>query len=118
LSEENLPVNAARALSLLGMARRAGVLLVGQDQVFAPRGSLAGGRFVVTTSDCSPNVLRKLEAAGGNAGGRILHSALEGVNREELGRSLGVRSAQIAALPLKSGFAKKLAVLLQQEGLA
>jgi hypothetical protein len=91
------------------MARRSGVLLIGQDQVLAaPRRDL----FVLTAADCSRNVLRKLDGAGG-----VFHRTLEGVDREELGRSLGLSGVQIAALPLKSGFAKKLAELLQQEGL-
>jgi hypothetical protein len=93
------------------MARRSGVLLVGQDQVLR---ALGGGLFVVVVPDCSPGVLRKL---GGVRKGSLVCRTLGGSSREELGKSLGVRSAQIAALPLESGFAKKLAVLLQQEGL-
>jgi hypothetical protein len=90
------------------MARRSGVLLIGQDQVLA---ALHKDLFVLTVADCSRNVLRKLGGAG------VFHRTLERVDREELGRSLGLSGVQIAALPLKSGFAKKLAELLQQEGL-
>jgi hypothetical protein len=57
--------------------------------------------------------MRKLSALGD---GRVVLSRLDGVDREKLGRSLGASSTQIAALPIKSGFAKKLAVLLRQEG--
>ena len=100
-----------KALSLLGMARRAGVALIGQDQVF---GALHKRLCIVVASDCSPNVLRKITPA-------LLNEAcvcyrLEGVSREELGRPLGVQSAQIVALPTKNGFAGKLAELLQQGG--
>jgi ribosomal protein L7Ae-like RNA K-turn-binding protein len=96
---------------LLGIARRSGVLLLGQDQVLR---SLGRRLFVVTVPDCSPAVLRKLDARSGE---NLVCCVLSGTSRAELGRSLGVSGAQIAALPLESGFAKKLAVLLQQEGL-
>jgi ribosomal protein L7Ae-like RNA K-turn-binding protein len=112
LSEAGI-INSGRVLSLLGLARRAGVLLIGQDQVLDAIGSRHPGLLVLTVQDCSPNVLRKLE---GFDQGQVVCGALEGVDRGALGRSLGIRSAQIAALPIKSGFAKKLAVLLRQEG--
>jgi ribosomal protein L7Ae-like RNA K-turn-binding protein len=101
-----------KALSLLGIARRAGVLLVGQDQVFRA-GSRKKGIFVVIAEDCSPNVSRKVLAMEGE---KTTCRALRGVNREELGRHIGVLSAQIAAVPIDSGFAKKMALLLRQEG--
>jgi ribosomal protein L7Ae-like RNA K-turn-binding protein len=101
-----------KALSLLGIARRAGVLLVGQDQVFRAA-SRRKGLFVVTSEDCSPNVMRKALALDGE---KTTCRALRGVGREELGRHIGVLSAQIAAIPADSGFAKKMALLLRQEG--
>jgi ribosomal protein L7Ae-like RNA K-turn-binding protein len=89
------------------------MLLVGQDQVFRAISGHKDGFLVVTAEDCSQNVLRKL---GGRNVGRVISHMLAGVGREELGRSIGVREAQIAALPINSGFAKKIAVLLRQEG--
>jgi ribosomal protein L7Ae-like RNA K-turn-binding protein len=100
-----------KALSLLGVARRAGVLLVGQDQVLRARGR--EGLFVIISEDCSPNVLRKISVLDGE---KTTCRTLGGVEREELGRHIGASSAQIAAIPINSGFAKKIALLLRQEG--
>ena len=90
-----------RALALLGMARRARVLIVGQDRVFAAmRGG--GGLFIVASGDCSGNVLRK--ALSSNCETLVL----EDFSRESLGKAVGVMNAQIVALPGGSGFVKKL----------
>jgi ribosomal protein L7Ae-like RNA K-turn-binding protein len=95
-------------LSLLGLARRAGLLLIGQDDVLGePKQRL----FIVRTEDCSPSVLRKVERK--LAGSGSVCFVIKGVSRERLGRSIGVNSAQIAALPIESGFAKNLSELLQ-----
>ena len=101
-----------KLLSLLGMARRAGELAIGQDRVL---GGLGRSRFlVIATGDCAQNVLRKLTAHSPK-GGSVCYM-LEEVTREDLGQALGVASAQIVALPLKSGFVNKLTELLQQRG--
>jgi ribosomal protein L7Ae-like RNA K-turn-binding protein len=96
-----------RALSLLGMARRAGCLLIGQDRVLGAKGDL----FILTAEDCSPSVLRKV--APRLVKGVSVCLNMRGVTRETLGRSVGVNGAQIAALPIGSGFIKNLAELLQ-----
>lgn len=93
------------------MARRAGVALIGQDQVF---GALHKRLCIVAASDCSPNVLRKISTSLSSK--ESVCYMMEGVSREELGQALGVQSAQIVALPTKNGFAGKLAELLQQGG--
>lgn len=101
-----------RALSLLGMARRAGALAIGQDRVLKVLGVTCS--LVIATEDCSQNVLRKLTAHSGKP--KSNWYVLDGVTREDLGKALGVAGAQIVALPLKSGFADKLSELLQQGG--
>jgi ribosomal protein L7Ae-like RNA K-turn-binding protein len=100
------PVSITRALSLLGLARRAGELVVGQDRVLK---ELRAGRalFVVTTPDCAKNVLRKIENYSCER--RVLND----ISRLGLGGQLGVGSAQIAALPVGSGFVKKIKELLK-----
>jgi ribosomal protein L7Ae-like RNA K-turn-binding protein len=99
-----LPENIGRALALLGMARRANELIIGQDRVLR---ALSSGRrlFMVAAADCSQNVLRKT--------GR-LHCAriASGLSRESLGMAVGVGKTQIVALPAGSGFVKKLEELL------
>jgi ribosomal protein L7Ae-like RNA K-turn-binding protein len=94
---------------MLGLARRSGALEVGQDRALAPRGR---GAVFLTTGDCADAVMRKIErrvSSGGSA-----HYTIPDVTREELGSAVGVSSAQVLALPSDSGFAKKIAELLEQ----
>ena len=98
-------VETERALSLLGMARRARALLVGQDKVFAAMGS-GDELFIIASADCSNNVMRKMLSS------KCETLIAEGLSRESLGAAVGVMNAQIVALPCRSGFAKKLKELL------
>lgn len=104
-------VNREKVLSLLGLARRAGQVLVGQDRVL---GDCRGELVIVMADDCSNAVLRKAISSGD---GRACFT-LAGVTREELGRALGIGGAQIVALRAEGGFAKKITELLQQGGAA
>ncbi|MCE5200933.1 MAG: hypothetical protein LLF78_00250 [Synergistaceae bacterium] len=90
-------------MNTMGMARRAGKLIVGQDNVFAAmkRDPL----LVIVTDDCSASVLRSLGAGVDRGTVRVV--TMKDTDRTVLGAHLGVGSAQVAALPLKSGFAKK-----------
>lgn len=98
-----------KALQALGLARRAGVVVIGQDRVLD--GLRRGERFfIITTDDCAASVLSKV--ARHAESGCARHMRIDGVTREELGEAMGVRSAQIAALPAESGFADNLAKLL------
>ena len=95
-----------QALSLLGIARRAGALTVGQDKVFA---AMRNGSelFIIVSADCSRNVLRKVSSSNCET------LVAESFSRESLGASVGVMNSQIVALPCGSGFAKKLKELLK-----
>jgi len=96
---------AEKALSLLGIARGARVLIVGQDKVFAAmRGE--SELFIIASADCSHNVMRK--ALSSNCETLVAKS----FSRESLGAAVGVMNAQIVALPRGSGFVKKLKELL------
>ena len=101
-----------RALQTLGLARRAGIVVIGQDRVLD---RLRRGErfFIITTDDCAASVLSKV--ARYTESGSVRHSRIDGITREELGEAMGVRSAQIAALPAESGFADRLAELLNLE---
>jgi len=99
------PNSETKALSLLGMARRAGALMVGQDRVFAAMRD--GGLFIVASADCSQSVLRK--ALSSNCETLVAPN----FSRESLGTAVGVMNAQIVALPVGSGFVKKLKELLK-----
>ena len=95
--------------STLSLARRAGELVIGQDRVLD---ALSAGQalLVLLTYDYSETLARSL--ASREADTRVLTE----VSRLELGHLLGLRQAQIVALPAKSGFAKKLMELLPEEG--
>ena len=95
--------------STLSLARRAGELVIGQDRVLD---ALSAGQLllVLLTHDHSETLARSL--ASREADTRVLTE----VSRLELGHLLGLRQAQIVALPAKSGFAKKLMELLPEEG--
>jgi ribosomal protein L7Ae-like RNA K-turn-binding protein len=91
-------------MNILGLSRRAGILLIGQDQVLA--GDKHNEKLVViVTSDCSVNVLRSLKPRVER--GEVVLLKLEDTDRTALGSHLGVGSAQIAALP-HGGLAKKV----------
>ncbi|MDY2649091.1 MAG: DUF448 domain-containing protein [Pyramidobacter porci] len=93
----------------LGLARRAGELIVGQDRVL---NSLSAGQnlFVLLTRDHSETLKRAIDAKAADV------HVLAGVSRLELGQLLGLRQAQIVALPLRSGFAEKIKGLLPEGG--
>lgn len=93
----------------LGLARRAGELIVGQDRVL---NSLSAGQnlFVLLTRDHSETLKRAIDAKAVDV------HVLAGVSRLELGQLLGLRQAQIVALPLRSGFAEKIKGLLPEGG--
>ena len=88
-------------LSLLGLARRARELVIGQDRVF---GALKAGRKLcaIASEDCSQNVMRKARAA---MRGVIV---IPGLSGESLGAAVGINSAKIVALPSESGFTRKI----------
>ena len=93
----------------LGLARRAGELIVGQDRVLD---SLSAGQnlFVLLTRDHSETLKRAIDAKAVDV------HVLAGVSRLELGQLLGLRQAQIVALPVRSGFAEKIKGLLPEGG--
>ena len=92
---------AGKILSLLGLARRARELVIGQDRVFA---ALRAGRKLcaIASEDCSQNVMRKARAA---MRGVIV---IPGLSGESLGAAVGINSAKIVALPSESGFTRKI----------
>ncbi len=104
--EKTPPMNsdAEKLLNALGMARRAGELIIGQDKIFDAvkrKKKLA----VFVADDCSQNVLRTLKAAEERGAVKIIE--LKETDRTVLGGYLGISSAQAAALPEESGFVKK-----------
>lgn len=79
-----------KTLSTMGLARRAGKLLIGHDVVML---SVRQGRVqtVILTSDASPRHKRELEAAGFEGKILILEESME-----EAGYALGKKSCIFA----------------------
>ncbi len=100
-----MPDNREMLLNTLGLAKRAGRIMAGQDHVFAElRKHLP--LLVIVSDDCSPNVLRSVDA--GAERGEVTKVVLKGVDRNDLGAAMGLKTAQVAALPMQDGFAKKV----------
>jgi len=96
--------NTERILGMLGIARRAGHLIIGQDDV---QQSMRTGRILaVAANDCSENVVRSLHNGVENKGLKVV--TLEEIGRDALGMRIGVKSAQVVALPYDDGFAVKI----------
>ena len=100
-----MPDNREMLLNTLGLAKRAGRIMAGQDHVFAElRKHLP--LLVIVSDDCSPNVLRSVDA--GAERGEVTKVVLKGVDRNDLGAAMGLKTAQVAAMPMQDGFAKKV----------
>lgn len=101
-----------RALNMFSIARRAGILIVGQDRIFETlrRGTALA---VFITDDCSANVARRLASAQERGTADIYK--LKDTGRELLGKSIGMGAAQAAALPKESGLAEKIIGLLSED---
>lgn len=94
-----------RRLSLLGLARRAGKLLLGSDAVreAARRG---GCLLILLASDLSPRTVRTIRAA---AEGKNIKILLLRTTMDEIGCAIGKRTGVLAINDI--GFAKKLLAL-------
>lgn len=95
----------AKLMSTLGMARKAGHLIIGQDKVFAGM-KLKTQLLVLLSCDSSSNVQKNVAFAAEN--GRVKMIVMEDIGRTDLGACLGIASAQVVALELSDGFADKI----------
>ncbi len=97
--------------SLLGLARRAGHAVTGQDRV---RKTLKSGvpLLLLFAADVSPNVEKMFRGYEERKQCKVFR--LQTINRKVLGRALGLSSVQVLGLPQGSGFADKLEVLLEE----
>ena len=108
-----LPTRLDKALSLLGIARRAGFLLIGLDVV---KSSLVCGNklLVILTEDPSRQVKRSLQAFCERDQAFVLE--VTGLSREKLGNAIGLGPVQLAAVPEGHVFSDKLLQILSQGG--
>lgn len=104
---ENFEVNENLKLrSLLGLARKSGTLLIGTDKISSSRNKI----LVLCAKDCSERV-REFAAK--------YESITLNLNTEELSEAAGSRGGvQVTALPLSSGFAKRIMSLKIERGTA
>ncbi len=102
------PRGPSELFALLGLARKAGELLVGQDRVLE---QLDRGRLMVIFSeDRSETLERSIRAKG------VSVAVLAGVCRSELGHAIGLQGTQVVAIAESSGFARKVGDLLPKGG--
>ncbi len=98
----------------LGLVRRAGLAVIGQDRI---RAEISAGKapfLLFLSNDASSAVERRFLSAAAKRGDRVVH--LESVSRWELGAALGLASAQVVCLPMANQFAEMLLEDLRREG--
>ena len=93
-----------KTLSLLGMARRAGVLIIGQDSVKSSL-SQKDKLFILFPEDVLHRSKKTFLSLTKNVDN---YSVLEGVSIEQLAYAIGVNRAVVVALPEQSGFVSKI----------
>jgi ribosomal protein L7Ae-like RNA K-turn-binding protein len=100
-------------LSAFGMARRAGVLQIGQDIV---KSNLAGGEslLVFFAENGESSFCRSLRKA--RFAEKITVVVMPDVSGAELSAAVGSRNVKVVALPLRSGFARSISQLLAEGG--
>lgn len=99
---------------LLGIARRAGHILIGFDAV---RAALLAGRtrLILLASDCSPKTEKELRFAGKSTPCPILCA---GATKEELAAALGLQKPVAVVATDDSGFASGFAATIPKEDVA
>jgi ribosomal protein L7Ae-like RNA K-turn-binding protein len=96
----------------LGLARRSGQLLVGQDQI--KKAFIKNeGLVVLLSEDASESTRRKFLGYEERKQCKIETIPLTG---EELSKAIGTTNTQIVALPSRSGFAVKIQAMLAEGG--
>jgi ribosomal protein L7Ae-like RNA K-turn-binding protein len=93
-----------KTLSLLGMARRAGVLIIGQDGV---KSRLSNGEelFILFPEDAESKSQKTFSSIAKRADN---YAVLEGISIERLAHAIGVARAVVVALPEQSGFVTRI----------
>ncbi|MCL1875713.1 MAG: hypothetical protein FWF87_05590 [Synergistaceae bacterium] len=99
-------------LSLLGMARRAGVLIIGQDSVKSSL-SRRENLFIMFPEDAPVRSEKTYASIVKYADD---YAVLKGVSMERLARAIGVARAVVVALPERSGFVSKIKSSLNHLG--
>lgn len=100
-------------LSYLGLARRAGLLVIGQDNVLMALKRKKRNYVVIMTTDRSESLARSLEREVFSRN-RII--SLGNMTREQLGEAIGLMRCQIVALPEGEGLTDTVILRLKEGG--
>lgn len=114
-AEEHSPEERLKELrSLLGLARRSGLIEIGTDSVKA---GAERPLLLLTARDCSESVAEFVAGMTDptRQGAGHEHSPLP-LDKEAVSAALGAGGVQIVALPARSGLADKIKVLLAGSG--
>lgn len=96
-------------MSTLGLARKSGELIIGQDRVLQAL-SDSTEILVLLANDHSATLKRAIDA-------KSKHTAvLSDISRADLGVLFGMRQAQIVAIPIRRGLGGKVKGLLSEGG--
>jgi len=111
LSEPEISGTIREALALLGLARRARLLVIGQDQM---RRSLRKGSpfLLIFPGDVRENVRRLFR--GYEERGMCKSYVLKGLNVTDIAAAGGFPPAQVLGLPREHGLARRLESLLDE----
>lgn len=101
-------MNDNEILNMLGLARRAGELIIGQDDVFA---QIKKGKdlFILLANNASKIIQKKVITVSERS--NLMYITLQNTGRKVIGDRLGIKEVQIVALPVQCGFAKKILIL-------
>lgn len=91
----------------LGLSRRAGLAFIGQDEVFE---NIRYGEkiLVILSKNVSGTVMKALKNAENSDKAELISTDAD---REELGKSVGVSSAQIIGIPYDCGIAEQILLI-------
>jgi ribosomal protein L7Ae-like RNA K-turn-binding protein len=101
-------------LSLLGLARRAHVLVIGKDGV---KSYLLSGKraLVLFPEDCAMEAGALVSDSSEYR--ESVFRVLNGIDRIALSTSIGTRNTHVVAVPMHGGFARSLMRLLPEGGI-
>ena len=100
-------------LSAIGLGRRAGIIVIGQDRVLQAL-KKRKKYVVILSSDRSDALARSILQLSLKAGHSVIQ--LEDIDRAEIGKALGLTHCQIVAILHNNGLAKKISHQLLEGG--
>ena len=105
---------AESLLSLVGLAKRAGVLQIGQDKIksILPQGE---SLLILFAEGAESSFYRSI--VKGRYAEKCTIRVLGGISGSDLSAAVGSGNVKVVALPLRSGFAASVSKLLAEGGI-